>query len=114
VGLNLCKDTQKVKKDEFSAASASLRPAHLWATSDLDLAAYLVLEGCPLHEIEPTTAASPRRYSLAVFKRSPELAERVARWNSEDGVLGNLREYSRIRRSVYRWAKSVEDVAGGR
>jgi hypothetical protein len=101
-------------KDVTSAAGASLRPAHLWATSDLDLAAYLVLAGCPIHQIEPPAGHGPRRHCLAVFKRSEDLIERVARWNSEDGVRGDLREYARIRHSVYRWARSVNEVGGGR
>ena len=85
-----------------------------YSTESLDLAAWLVCQGFPLHRIDPPSRSNPKPHASFVFPESEDLSEAVSTWESGQPILGtDLRRYISVKRDLYGRARSVVSHKAG-
>lgn len=78
-----------------------------WSTKDIDLAAFLATEGLKPDRLQPPPRYSGDRFVTFVYEPSETLREAVERWQGNEPLRLDLRDFLEARMDLYREMKEV-------
>lgn len=98
----------------LNGRSHDLTHPKLYTTESLDLAAWLVSQGFPLHRLDPPSDPTTKPLTRFVFPNTDDLADAVSLWESGQPVIGtDLRRYVSVKKDLYRRARQLMNRAEG-
>lgn len=99
----------------YTHSADSISDSVDYNTESLDLAAWLICQGFPLHRIDPPGRSNPKPHASFLFPDSGDLTNAVSAWESGQPVLGtDLRRYITIKRDLFSRARRVQACEGDR